>query len=76
LHIALKKDINPGWYQFTGLPAGTYTLTASKPCYGIIPSSRSVTITDADVTEKNFTARLQSYSIQRKRGQAMHYALS
>ncbi|HNT18242.1 MAG TPA: carboxypeptidase-like regulatory domain-containing protein [Acidobacteriota bacterium] len=57
------NDINPGWYQFTGLPAGTYTLTASKPCLGLSPWSIGVTITNADATEKNFTARTQTYSI-------------
>ncbi|HNT18243.1 MAG TPA: RHS repeat-associated core domain-containing protein [Acidobacteriota bacterium] len=56
-------DINCGWYQFTGLSAGTYTLTASKPCCGLNPWSIGVTITSADATEKNFTARTQTYSI-------------
>jgi len=60
---SFDDEINCGWYQFTGLAAGTYTLTASKPCYGILPSSQSVTITNADATEKNFTARTQTYSI-------------
>jgi len=60
---SFDDDINPGWYQFTGLPAGTYTLTASKPCLGLTPWSIGVTITNADATEKNFTARTQTYSI-------------
>ncbi|HNT18235.1 MAG TPA: carboxypeptidase regulatory-like domain-containing protein [Acidobacteriota bacterium] len=60
---SFDDDINPGWYQFTGLPAGTYTLTASKPCLGLSPWSIGVTITNADATEKNFTARTQTYSI-------------
>ncbi|HQO19378.1 MAG TPA: carboxypeptidase-like regulatory domain-containing protein [Acidobacteriota bacterium] len=51
---SFDDEINCGWYQFTGLAPGTYTITASKPCYGFTPSSLSVTITNADATEKNF----------------------
>ena len=56
-------DINPGWYRFTGLAAGTYTLTASKPCWSFSPSSQSVTITDANATGIDFTSSKNYYSI-------------
>lgn len=45
-----------GAYTFTGLAAGTYTLTPSLAGYTFSPSNKSVTITTASSTGNNFTA--------------------
>jgi hypothetical protein len=44
-----------GKYTFSGLPAGSYTLTPNKTGFTFSPSSRTVTASDPDVTEVNFT---------------------
>ncbi|MFO0753453.1 MAG: matrixin family metalloprotease [Thermodesulfovibrionales bacterium] len=46
-----------GGYLFTGLSAGTYTVTPTKTGYAFTPSSLSVTVSGAKVTGKNFTAK-------------------
>ena len=53
-----------GAYSFTGLPAGSYTLTPSLPGYTYNPTSQAVVITNANATQ-NFTAAsaIASYSI-------------
>jgi len=42
--------------SFTGLPAGSYTLTPSNPGYSFSPSSQNVTIGTSSVIGVNFTA--------------------
>jgi Proprotein convertase P-domain/Carboxypeptidase regulatory-like domain len=44
-----------GAYTITGLANGTYTLTPSLSGYTFSPTSRSVTISSANVTGQNFT---------------------
>jgi hypothetical protein len=53
-----------GSYSFTGLPAGSYTLTPSLPGYNYSPASPTVAITSADAVQ-NFAAAsaITSYSI-------------
>jgi inhibitor of cysteine peptidase len=43
-----------GDYTFTGVLAGSYTLTPSRNGYGFGPSSRNVTVGSANVTGQNF----------------------
>ena len=45
-----------GNYSFTGLSNGTYTVTPTKDGYTFEPTSRDVTISDADVTGVDFAA--------------------
>lgn len=45
-----------GAYSFTGVTAGSYTVTPTKSGRTIIPSSRSMTVSTADVTGLNFFA--------------------
>jgi hypothetical protein len=47
---------NNGFYNFSGLPNGIYTITPSKPGYTFFPSTLSVIINGANVTGKNFGA--------------------
>jgi len=47
-----------GYYAFSSLSNGTYTITPSKIGYAFTPESRSLTITDESVTGNNFTANL------------------
>jgi serine protease len=44
-----------GVYTFTGLANGTYTITPSLSGYTFSPSSRSVTVSGANVSGQNFT---------------------
>ena len=44
-----------GAFSFSDVPMGTYTLVPSKDYYTFFPSSLSVTITNANLTEQNFT---------------------
>ena len=55
-----------GSYTFSGLAAGTYTLTPSKVGYSFTPTSTQVVITNANKTAINFTASLITYSISGK----------
>ena len=43
-----------GKYKFTGLANGSYTVTPSMPGYTFTPTSRSVTISGANVTGQKF----------------------
>jgi uncharacterized protein (UPF0264 family) len=45
-----------GYFTFTNVPAGTYTLTPSLSGYGFTPGTRSVTVTSANVSGQNFVA--------------------
>lgn len=45
-----------GNYSFTGLKAGTYSVTAAREGYVFAPSDRQVTVADADVTNQDFAA--------------------
>lgn len=44
-----------GNYSFSGLSAGTYTVTPSESGYIMIPGSQTVTVSNASVTGVNFT---------------------
>jgi subtilisin family serine protease len=44
-----------GFYQFTGLNDGSYTVTPGSAAYAFTPPSYAVTITGADQANKNFT---------------------
>ena len=44
-----------GNYTFSGLANGTYTVTPSKSGYTFTPTSRTVTISGANVTGVSFT---------------------
>ena len=45
-----------GYYAFTNLPNGSYIITPGKTGYTFTPASRTVTITDSDVSEQDFEA--------------------
>jgi hypothetical protein len=49
-----------GNYTFSGLPNGNYTVTPSKSGFSFTPSSAPVSVTNANVTEINFTATSSS----------------
>jgi len=53
--INSAKTSNAGNYQFTNLIAGTYNVSASKSRYEILPITKTVTITDQNLTAQNFT---------------------
>ena len=53
-----------GTYSFSSVVNGTYTVTPSNPGYVFAPSSQSVTVNGASSTGVNFTAALQTWSIQ------------
>jgi len=44
-----------GFYGFSGLDNGNYTITPSKTGYTFTPTSKTVTISGGDVTGQNFT---------------------
>jgi hypothetical protein len=46
-----------GYYTFRQVPAGQYTITPSASGTTFTPSTRTVTVVDADVTNQNFIAR-------------------
>ncbi len=61
--VSATTDAN-GNYLISGLKNGTYTITPSKTGYAFSPAYYSVTVSDADVTGKDFTATATaSYSI-------------
>ena len=45
-----------GNFNFTGLANASYTVTSSKPGYVFSPASQVVTVSNASVTDVNFTA--------------------
>ena len=45
-----------GYYSFSGLFNGAYTITPSKAGYTFTPPSKDVTISGADITGQNFAA--------------------
>ena len=45
-----------GYYSFTGLVNGAYTITPSKSGYSFNPSSRNPTVSGGDVPNQDFTA--------------------
>jgi len=45
-----------GYYSFTNLFSGNYTVTANKSGYLISPESHSIAVNDADVPDINFTS--------------------
>jgi hypothetical protein len=49
-----------GDYSFTGLSNGSYTITPSLTGYLFTPSNLSATVSNANVTGRNFTATLNS----------------
>ncbi|MCS6938877.1 MAG: carboxypeptidase-like regulatory domain-containing protein, partial [Roseiflexus sp.] len=51
-----------GFYTLSGLPSGTYTLTATLSGYQITPVSRTVTVT-GDVSGQDFSATPLTYRI-------------
>ena len=53
-----------GTYSFSSVVNGTYTVTPSNAGYVFAPSSQSVTVNGASITGVNFTASLQTWSIQ------------
>lgn len=44
-----------GRYTLVGVPAGTYTLTPTHPSYSFVPTTLSVTVTNANLTGRDFT---------------------
>ena len=52
-----------GTYTFSGLHNGNYTVKPSKSGYTFSPTSRNVTISDADQTSVNFTSSFVTYGI-------------
>ncbi len=52
--IATATTNSIGYYQFTGLSNGAYTVTPSMPGYTLYPASHSVTISSANAGNTNF----------------------
>jgi hypothetical protein len=52
-----------GNYTFTGLASGSYTVTPSKAGYTFTPTNSAVTISSANITGKNFTGALITFTI-------------
>jgi uncharacterized Fe-S cluster protein YjdI len=51
-----KTTDSNGAYQFTDLGSGSYTITPSREGFNFSPASITVSITNANVPEQNFTA--------------------
>jgi hypothetical protein len=51
-----------GYYSFSGLANGSYTVTPSVPSYTVSPTSQPVTVSGGNETA-NFTATLNTYTI-------------
>jgi hypothetical protein len=59
-----KQTDSDGYYSFSGLSNGTFTITPSKTGYSFNPASRSIDIAGSSVTGADFTAsQLPTYSI-------------
>lgn len=52
-----------GAYSFTGVNKGVYQVTAAKAGYVVTPAALSLTVTNANVTGKDFSATPASYTI-------------
>lgn len=52
-----------GFYRISGLAPGTYAVTPALANYTFAPTTRSVTLTGADVTAVNFAGTLRLYTI-------------
>ena len=52
---ASTTTASDGTYSFTGLSAGSYTITPGKTGYTFSPTSLSPTITASNITRENFT---------------------
>jgi len=55
---ASANSDSKGAYQFAGLSGGSYVITPSKEGYVFTPSSRLVTVTNANINGQDFTAAL------------------
>ncbi len=55
-HFALSDT--DGYYTITGTPVGDFTLTPYKPGYAFTPDTHNGTLTDTDITGKDFTGTL------------------
>jgi hypothetical protein len=53
---ASTTTASDGTYSFTGLSAGSYTITPSKTGYTFSPASLNPTVTSSNVTGQDFTA--------------------
>jgi len=53
---ASTTTASDGTYSFAGLSAGSYTITPSKTGYTFSPTTRTPTISSADITGQDFTA--------------------
>jgi uncharacterized repeat protein (TIGR01451 family) len=62
LSASLINDAN-GNYEFVNLPAGQYTLTPVNIGYDWVPASRTVTITNANITGQDFAGTLATVNI-------------
>jgi len=51
---------NSGTYSFSGLPNGTYTITPSHAGFAFTPTSQNATISGANITGLNFSAKAQA----------------
>src|SRR6185369_8244093 len=52
-----------GTYSFTGVNNGVYQVTATKTGHVITPAALSLTVTNGNVTDKDFTATPATYTI-------------
>lgn len=52
-----------GSYTFAGLSSGSYTITPSLSGYAFSPSSKAATISNGNLTNRNFTGTATSYTI-------------
>ena len=60
--IRTSTTTESGTYSFSNVPAGTYTIQASKDGY-TSATSQSVTVESADVTDTNLTLSLIKYNV-------------
>jgi hypothetical protein len=52
-----------GNFSFSGVVSGSYTVTPSLSGYSFTPSTRSISVSGANVTAVNFTSAIQTFSI-------------
>ena len=65
---ASTKAASRGGFRFTGLAAGTYTITPSLAGYTFTPASQTASITNANVTRVIFTATPTPHVVDLKWG--------